>query len=106
MKPACVLIALMCLAPGASALAETLLIERTAKAQAMAMPKRGSMMDAVRAQYGEPAAIHGPVGNPPITRWDYPAFAVYFEHQHVINSVLHKSHNLEMGPRRVAQPAR
>lgn len=106
MKLVLILIALICFGVGTLARAETLLIERTAKAQSMATPKRGSMMDAVRAQYGEPSSVHGPVGQPPITRWDYPAFAVYFEHQHVINSVLHKSHDLEMGPRRVAQPAR
>ena len=86
--------------------AETLLIERARKAEHTATPARGSSMDAVRALYGEPTSIHGPVGQPPITRWDYPALAVYFEYQHVINSVLHKSHDLEMGPRRVAQPAR
>lgn len=32
---------------------------------------------------------HLAVGQPPITRWDYRSFSVYFEYDHVINSVLH-----------------
>lgn len=106
MKLARFAVVLLGLGVVAAAPAETLLIERAQKAQVTATPARGSTMDSVRAQYGEPTAVHPAVGQPPITRWDYPAFAVYFEHQHVINSVLHKSHELEMGPRRVAQPAR
>jgi hypothetical protein len=27
------------------------------------------------------------VEQPPITRWDYPAFSVYFEHDRVIHAV-------------------
>lgn len=105
MKPLLLPVLLVGLCIALPCSAETLLIERAQKAQHTATPARGSSMDAVRALYGEPKSVHGPVGQPPITRWDYPAFAVYFEHQHVINSVLHKSHELEMGPRRVAQPA-
>ena len=36
-----------------------------------------------------PTTEHPSVGNPPITRWDYREFSVYFEHTHVINSVRH-----------------
>ena len=28
------------------------------------------------------------VGKPPISRWEYPGFVVYFEHDHVIHSVV------------------
>jgi hypothetical protein len=35
------------------------------------------------------AGQHKPVGQPPITRWDYREFSVYFEYDHVINSVRH-----------------
>jgi hypothetical protein len=106
MKPVNIAVIVFGLSMAAALPAETLLIERAQKAQVTATPARGSTMDTVRAQYGEPTQAHAAVGQPPITRWDYPAFAVYFEHQHVINSVLHKSHEFEMGPRRVAQPAR
>jgi hypothetical protein len=29
------------------------------------------------------------VGHPPITRWDYPAYSVFFEHDHVLHTVAH-----------------
>lgn len=42
----------------------------------------------VRREYGQPHAAYPPVGQPPITRWDYPDFVVYFEYQYVLNSVI------------------
>lgn len=49
---------------------------------------RGSMtMEEVRAAKGDPDSILEPVGDPPITRWQYPEFVVYFEHDRVITSV-------------------
>lgn len=59
---------------------------------ASSSPMRGQSMQAVLQQFGEPVQRHAPVGGsssqqPPITRWDYPDFAVYFENQHVINTV-------------------
>lgn len=53
----------------------------------ISMPQRGDSQAEVRRLYGEPIRRHATVGNPPITRWDYLEFAVYFEHQTVINSV-------------------
>ena len=38
----------------APALADTLLIERVQRSDSAAMPRRGSTMDTVRSQYGEP----------------------------------------------------
>ncbi len=52
------------------------------------LPKRGSSMDSVRARYGDPVSIHGPIGDPPITRWVYNDFSVFFEYRHVINAVI------------------
>ena len=51
-------------------------------------PSRGMSMTAVESRFGQPAASHNAVGQPPITRWDYPGFAVYFEHQYVIHAVV------------------
>jgi hypothetical protein len=49
---------------------------------------RGSMtMSAVRAAKGDPDRILDAVGDPPITRWQYPGYVVYFEHDRVITSV-------------------
>ena len=50
-------------------------------------PRRGSLMSAVEARFGAPRSRHDAVGDPPITRWDYDGFSVYFEHQHVIHAV-------------------
>ena len=44
-------------------------------------------MSTVEANFGEPRARHAAVGQPPITRWDYDGFTVYFEHNHVIHAV-------------------
>jgi len=51
-------------------------------------PQRGITMSKVEAKFGAPAERHAAVGQPPITRWDYPQFSVYFEHDHVIHSVI------------------
>jgi hypothetical protein len=45
-------------------------------------------MSAVQSRYGEPVTRHAAVGLPPITRWDYAQFAVYFENDHVLHAVI------------------
>ncbi len=57
-------------------------------ATATAVPTRGHTMKQVRARFGAPEKTHPAVGEPPITRWDYPGFVVVFEHNLVLNSVL------------------
>ncbi|MGH8179033.1 MAG: hypothetical protein ACREV5_22455 [Steroidobacter sp.] len=52
-----------------------------------ARPSRGMSMENVEAAYGVPASRAPAVGEPPITRWEYPAFVVYFEHHLVIHTV-------------------
>ena len=51
-------------------------------------PARGSSMSAVEARFGAPATRHAAVGAPPITRWDYPQFSVFFEHDKVLHAVI------------------
>lgn len=80
-------------------LADTLLVERSQRAEAAALPRRGALMSHVEAQFGAPVEKREAVGEPPITRWIYPAFSVYFEHSHVISSVLNKSARNELGPK-------
>ena len=53
-------------------------------------PRSGSSMAMVREGYGEPASIKGPIGDPPITRWIYDDFTVYFEFDRVIEVVVHR----------------
>ena len=45
-------------------------------------------MTTVEASLGAPTQRHGPVGDPPITRWDYPGLAVFFEYDKVLHSVV------------------
>jgi hypothetical protein len=58
-------------------------------------PKPGQSMTAVESTHGTPSERHAAVGgdavaHPPITRWDYPSFSVYFEHDRVIHAVARK----------------
>jgi hypothetical protein len=50
-------------------------------------PARGMSMEKVEASFGAPTQRFPAVGEPPITRWEYPGFVVYFEHQRVIHTV-------------------
>lgn len=82
---------------------DTLLIERTQVAQNRDLPKRGSSMAQVEARYGAPQQKYAAVGGgghhtPPITRWQYASFSVYFENRHVVSAVLAKASELEIGP--------
>jgi hypothetical protein len=53
----------------------------------VAFPSRGMSMTQVEKTYGSPSARRAAVGDPPITRWEYGEFIVYFEYKHVIHSV-------------------
>ena len=50
-------------------------------------PARGMSMQKVEAAFGAPASRVPAVGSPPISRWEYPGFVVFFEHDHVIHTV-------------------
>ncbi|MEO8223240.1 MAG: hypothetical protein ABI661_00390 [Gammaproteobacteria bacterium] len=71
------------------ALADTLLVDGVdaARQTAADRPAAGSSMARVEARFGSPASRSAAVGKPPITRWDYPDFVVYFEFDHVVHSV-------------------
>ncbi len=76
------------------AMAEVLTLPQSGgQTTGMSLPERGQPMSAVQARYGAPAKRHAPVGgnkpqHPPITRWDYAEFSVFFEHEHVIDAVV------------------
>lgn len=55
----------------------------------ISMPVRGDHRNLVLERFGLADEEHPAVGKPPITRWDYREFSVYFENERVINSVLH-----------------
>ena len=51
-------------------------------------PPRGMTKSRVLARYGKPVSQSGPVGQPPISRWDYPDYRLYFEYDHVLHAVI------------------
>ncbi len=53
-------------------------------------PARGMSMERVAEQYGEPTERIPAVGIPPISRWVYAGYTVYFEDQITITSVVHR----------------
>ena len=100
------LAACLSLAPSLAS-ADTLLIQRATVAQKQDLPRRGASMAQVEARYGAPEQKFAAVGGgsphtPPITRWQYPTFSVYFENSHVVDAVLNKASELEIGPAPVA----
>jgi hypothetical protein len=63
------------------------------KEQRYNLPARGMTMDQVKHEYGAPEKVLATRGGsskhqPPIHRWEYPRYIVYFEYSHVIHSVL------------------
>jgi hypothetical protein len=54
-------------------------------------PTRGMTMDQVATKFGTPVTKVPAVGKPPISRWEYQGFVVYFEADHVIHSVIANS---------------
>lgn len=76
-------------------LADVLLIDQIHEApmnsgEGIPRPTRGMSMDQVKRQYGNPSVTHPWIGEPPITRWDYPDYSVFFEYRHVLTAVVHK----------------
>jgi hypothetical protein len=90
-----ILVAFLCsCAAAGSAAADTVVVNdqvqvRESRAD---VPKRGLTMDEVQKHFGAPVTRHPTVGGgsphrPPITRWDYNGFSVFFEKDRVIDSV-------------------
>jgi hypothetical protein len=69
-----------------------------------AAPSRGMTMSQVASKFGDPVSKVPAVGNPPIARWEYLGFVVYFERDHVIHSVVSGSAP-PSAPTPAAQPA-
>jgi hypothetical protein len=76
-----------------AAVAETIAVEGgiAVKDSALATPLRGMSMQQVESRFGAPARKVPAVGKPPISRWEYPEFVVYFEYEHVVHSVVSTS---------------
>jgi hypothetical protein len=76
-----------------TAVAETIVVNDQVQVRESQVdrPKRGSTMGEVEKHFGAPVNRHPTVGGaphqPPITRWDYNGFSVFFEHDRVIHAV-------------------
>lgn len=55
----------------------------------VATPQRGLYKPQVEQRYGAPNEKKAAVGDPPISRWVYNDYTVYFDHDYVIHSVRH-----------------
>ena len=90
-----ILAALLCgCAVAGSALADTVVVNDQVQVRASQLerPKRGTTMGDVEKHFGAPVTRHPTVGGasahqPPITRWDYNGFSVFFERDRVVDSV-------------------
>ena len=83
------------LLPASGLYADVLLMEGIAEepsygAQGLPRPKRYMSMEQVRGKFGEPVNVIPWVGDPPITRWVYNDYTVYFEYDRVIQSVINR----------------
>ena len=72
------LVALLMAAWG-TASADTLRMEGASARMDDGRPTRGMTQASVESKYGAPASVRAPVGDPPITRWEYANMVVYFE---------------------------
>ena len=74
---------------GASSLsfADTLEMEGLSPDQSSARPTRGMTAASVESKFGSPQSKAAPVGDPPISRWEYQDFVVFFEYDRVIHAV-------------------
>lgn len=72
----------------ASANADTLATSGISAGEDGSRPVRGTTQAQVESKYGSPVSKKAAVGDPPISRWEYQDFTVYFEHDRVIHAVL------------------
>ncbi len=73
---------------GAMANAETVNMSGATAGSQDGRPTRGMTQASVESRYGSPVSVEAPVGDPPITRWVYADFVVFFEHDKVIHAVV------------------
>jgi len=70
-----------------TAQADTLKMDGMSANPGDARPTRGMTQNGVQSKYGSPVNVRAPVGDPPITRWEYQDFVVFFEYDRVIHAV-------------------
>ena len=77
------------------ACADVLIIDEVRQVEKMDLPENGQSKANIESKFGTPAQKHQAVGDPPISRWDYGEYSVYFEYTLVLFSVLHPGNVVE-----------
>jgi len=88
----CIAIGLNCMA--ATVVAETIQVpigQQGQHNQNLNRPRTGTTKTSVEQKFGAPIEVRAAVGSPPISSWVYAEFIVYFEHEHVVHTVLKAS---------------
>lgn len=67
--------------------ADRLLIDVLGEERFSGLPRNGESMQQVERRHGPPRERVQPVGDPPISRWIYDRYTVYFEHDRVLHTV-------------------
>ena len=65
--------------------------ETEATEYSVQLPGRGMTMEMVQNRFGEALERYPAVGEPPISRWTYKDFSVYFESEYVIHAVVNNN---------------
>ena len=68
--------------------ADTLQMEGIDAGTDSSRPTRGMTAASVESRFGAPATKVAAVGDPPISRWEYQNFVVFFEYDRVIHAVV------------------
>ncbi len=91
MRTRTLLAVLIACAVCATAAAETVVVDGHVQIAPTTVPHphRGQTMQQVVRIFGAPAKRYPAIGHPPMTRWDYRDFSVYFEYTRVIHAVVH-----------------
>ncbi len=67
--------------------AKEMQVGETLKIQLLDSPRRGTSMETVQQQFGQPITTSASIGQPPITHWTYNDRIVYFEFSTVLHVV-------------------
>ena len=88
---------LLLLLASAGASADVLILDEVRQVAKMHLPANGQSKSAVESEFGAPREKRAAVGEPPISRWDYGDYSVYFEYDLVLYSVLHPGAPVDAG---------
>ncbi len=101
--------AVLALSCGATAAEELDMSASSAQARSGTVyqkPSRGMSMQGVLRHFGQPLRKLPAVGHPPITRWVYPNYTVYFERNLVVHSVDQRGERATAAVEAPGKPAR